>query len=194
MISVMTIAMGYLLCSVRGFSAPSNSRALQRISSRTRAAQRLVGVSGFSASRRRWLSATKEEDQVERSSQNQQATKSNYVNGQNNDKSKGRFDNLLSSVGLAGKLKHIADLPEVRAVTPNDIFCNREVNMERIKCIGFDMDFTLAQYQQPAFDKLAFDGAKEKLVEKLGYPKEVLDFEYDHNVSNTVACRPSQLN
>jgi hypothetical protein len=40
----------------------------------------------------------------------------------------------------------------------------------------------LAQYQQPAFDKLAFDGTKEKLVNKLGYPKEVLDFEYDHEV------------
>lgn len=44
------------------------------------------------------------------------------------------------------------------------------------------MDFTLAQYQQPAFNQLAFDGAKEKLVEKLGYPEEVLDFEYDHEV------------
>jgi hypothetical protein len=42
------------------------------------------------------------------------------------------------------------------------------------------MDYTLAQYQQPAFDKLAFDGAKEKLVHSLGYPEEVLDFEYDH--------------
>lgn len=40
--------------------------------------------------------------------------------------------------------------------------------------------YSLAQYQQPAFDKLAFDGAKEKLVHKLGYPEEVLDFEYDH--------------
>lgn len=44
------------------------------------------------------------------------------------------------------------------------------------------MDYTLAQYHQPAFDKLAFDGAKEKLVHSLGYPKEVLDFEYDHNL------------
>ena len=37
-----------------------------------------------------------------------------------------------------------------------------------------------AQYEQPAFDKLAFDGAKEKLVKALGYPEDVLDFEYDH--------------
>lgn len=38
------------------------------------------------------------------------------------------------------------------------------------------------QYQQPAFDALAFNGAKEKLVHSLGYPEEVLDFEYDHKV------------
>ena len=63
------------------------------------------------------------------------------------------------------------------------IFVNRTLNLKRIKAIGFDMDYTLAQYQQPAFDKLAFDGAKEKLVYKLGYPKEVLEFEYDHEVS-----------
>jgi hypothetical protein len=102
------------------------------------------------------------------------------VNG--NDQSNGRFDRLLKQTGLSGKLKHVGGLPQVRPITPNDIFCNREVNMERIKSIGFDMDFTLAQYQQPAFDKLAFDGAKEKLVEKLGYPEDVLDFEYDHEV------------
>jgi hypothetical protein len=47
-------------------------------------------------------------------------------------------------------------------------------------------DYTLAQYRQPAFDKLAFDGAKEKLVYKLGYPEEVLEFEYDHEVSGTI--------
>jgi 5'-nucleotidase len=44
------------------------------------------------------------------------------------------------------------------------------------------MDYTLAQYKQPAFDQLAFDGAKAKLVEQKGYPPEVLDFEYDHTM------------
>lgn len=91
-----------------------------------------------------------------------------------------RFDELLASVGLEGKLKHARDLPPKRTVGLYDIFCNRELNLSNIKAIGFDMDYTLAQYQQPAFDKLAFDGSKDKLVSKLGYPKEVLDFEYDH--------------
>ena len=91
-----------------------------------------------------------------------------------------RWEGLLASTGLDGKLKHVTDLPDTRTVSTFDIFCNRELKMDNLKAIGFDMDYTLARYQQPAFDKLAFDGAKEKLVSNFGYPKEVLDFEYDH--------------
>lgn len=69
-------------------------------------------------------------------------------------------------------------------VLENQIFCNRELNGEQLEAIGFDMDFTLAQYNE-AFDLLAFNGAKQKLHYDLGYPKEVLDFEY----SPTAFCR-----
>ena len=54
------------------------------------------------------------------------------------------------------------------------IFCNVELNGANLEAVGFDMDFTLAQYNE-AFDLLAFNGAKRKLVEVLNYPKEVLD-------------------
>ena len=57
------------------------------------------------------------------------------------------------------------------------IFCNVELNGANLEAVGFDMDFTLAQYNE-AFDLLAFDGAKRKLVEVMGYPKEVLDIPY----------------
>lgn len=40
------------------------------------------------------------------------------------------------------------------------------------------MDYTLAQYFT-AFDQLAFDGAKDKLLQDLGYPQEVEGFVYD---------------
>jgi hypothetical protein len=50
-----------------------------------------------------------------------------------------------------------------------EVFCNREVNMQQIRAVGFDMDYTLAQYNL-AFELLAYDGAKKKLVEDLGYP------------------------
>ena len=51
---------------------------------------------------------------------------------------------------------------------------------EQIRAVGFDMDYTLAQYYS-AFDLLAFEGAREKLVKNLGYPAEVAQFEYDPN-------------
>ena len=93
----------------------------------------------------------------------------------------GRFDDLIASTNLQGKLNHVPTKGH-RTVSTFDIFCNRELKLGAIRAIGFDMDYTLARYQQPEFDKLAFDGAKEKLVKKLGYPEEVLDFEYDHKV------------
>ena len=105
----------------------------------------------------------------------------NSLDGFRQGAGKDRFDSLLNDVGLdPTEFKTVQDLARSRVVSPNDVFCNRELKMNGIKAVGFDMDYTLAQYQQPAFDKLAFDGAKEKLVKNFGYPIEVLDFEYDH--------------
>ena len=99
----------------------------------------------------------------------------------NNKESPSKFSSLLEETGLTD-LKCIKDLPSKRTISRNDVFCNRELSLGNVRAIGFDMDYTIAQYKQPAFDKLAFDGAKEKLVKKLGYPKELLDVEYDHTV------------
>jgi 5' nucleotidase family len=104
------------------------------------------------------------------------------VDNANGEIGGGRYDDLVADLGLEGKLKRIHLLPSKRKVSPYDVFCNREVKQEKLAAVGFDMDYTLCQYKQPAFDKLAFDGAKEKLVNKLGYPKGVLEFEYDHEV------------
>lgn len=60
----------------------------------------------------------------------------------------------------------------------NHVFCNVELNCQNLEAVGFDMDFTLAQYNDD-FNILAFEGAKQKLVHQLGYPEEVLDFKYD---------------
>eukprot|EP00804_Cyclotella_cryptica_P000624 CCRYP_009996-RA/>CCRYP_009996-RA protein AED:0.13 eAED:0.13 QI:214/1/1/1/0.75/0.4/5/644/520 len=89
-----------------------------------------------------------------------------------------RYSTTLQKFSLS--LPTVSNLPSRRPISSHDVFCNRELRLDNLKAVGFDMDYTLAQYQQPAFDKLAFDGAKEKLVKSLGYPSEVLDFEYDH--------------
>lgn len=92
-----------------------------------------------------------------------------------------KYDGLLSDLGLTGELSCVGDLSENSQVSCHGVFCNRELNLGGIRAIGFDMDYTLAQYKQPAFDRLAFDGAKEKLV-AMGYPEELLEVEYDHTV------------
>ena len=67
---------------------------------------------------------------------------------------------------------------ETKACT--EIFCNRAINMAHIQAVGFDMDYTLAEYCSETFDLLAYDGAVDKLV-GMGYPEAVCDFEYDPN-------------
>ncbi|CAM6103487.1 unnamed protein product [Calypogeia fissa] len=59
------------------------------------------------------------------------------------------------------------------------IFCNRSLNMKSIGAVGFDMDYTLAQYIPETFETLAYEGTIRKLVEKFDYPKEILDWKFD---------------
>ncbi|KAL2468342.1 HAD-superfamily hydrolase [Forsythia ovata] len=59
------------------------------------------------------------------------------------------------------------------------IFCNRSLNMKNVVAIGFDMDYTLAQYKSETFESLAYKGTLNKLVHDLGYPKELLQWSFD---------------
>nr|CAB3498009.1 unnamed protein product [Digitaria exilis] len=60
-----------------------------------------------------------------------------------------------------------------------EIFCNRSLNMRNITAVGFDMDYTLAQYKPETFEALAYYGTIEKLVKDLHYPEELLSWEFD---------------
>eukprot|EP00291_Cryptomonas_curvata_P019243 CAMPEP_0172161178 /NCGR_PEP_ID=MMETSP1050-20130122/5978_1 /TAXON_ID=233186 /ORGANISM="Cryptomonas curvata, Strain CCAP979/52" /LENGTH=507 /DNA_ID=CAMNT_0012831041 /DNA_START=364 /DNA_END=1887 /DNA_ORIENTATION=- len=54
--------------------------------------------------------------------------------------------------------------------------------MKRVKAVGFDMDYTLAQYIPETFEILAHRGAMEKLVNFMGYPAQILSLpDYDPN-------------
>ncbi|KAK7571818.1 hypothetical protein V9T40_014290 [Parthenolecanium corni] len=68
-------------------------------------------------------------------------------------------------LGLLSNVKH-------------EIFVNRSLHLENIKFYGFDMDYTLAEYKSPQYEKLAFNLLKNRLI-TLGYPQEIKDFEYD---------------
>ncbi|XP_030484344.2 uncharacterized protein LOC115700814 isoform X2 [Cannabis sativa] len=64
-------------------------------------------------------------------------------------------------------------------VIGKQIFCNRSLNMKNIVAVGFDMDYTLAQYKPETFESLAYEGTIKKLVYDLGYPRELLNWSFD---------------
>lgn len=82
------------------------------------------------------------------------------------------------------KSKSPAGAPLKPRLSPRDIpksaqiFVNRNLKMTTVGLIGFDMDHTLANYAPNAFEELAFEQAKRKLVED-GYPEAVAALRYD---------------
>ena len=58
------------------------------------------------------------------------------------------------------------------------IFVNRNLKMAGVAMIGFDMDYTLAIYNQPELEKLSIQLTLEKLCAKRGYPPEITELDY----------------
>ena len=58
------------------------------------------------------------------------------------------------------------------------VFANRNLRMSAVELIGFDMDYTLAQYHQEV-ERLAIRLTIQSLVRSYGYPPEIAAFEYD---------------
>ncbi len=59
------------------------------------------------------------------------------------------------------------------------IFCNRNLRMDKIELIGFDMDYTLALYKQDRLEELSIELTLKKMVENRGYPPEIRQLHYD---------------
>ncbi len=63
------------------------------------------------------------------------------------------------------------------------IFTNRNLRMESIMAVGFDMDHTLAVYNTTHFNKLCFELAIERLIEVCGYPTDIRQVTWDPDSS-----------
>lgn len=59
------------------------------------------------------------------------------------------------------------------------IFCNRSLPMDSIKAVGFDMDYTLAQYKPETFETMSHDETIKKLITLFEYPEEIRNFDFD---------------
>jgi HAD superfamily 5'-nucleotidase-like hydrolase len=60
---------------------------------------------------------------------------------------------------------------------PRRIFCNRNLRMSGVGWVGFDMDYTLAIYDQLAMDQLSIKATIDKLVAR-GYPPHIADIPH----------------
>ncbi|PIE24099.1 MAG: HAD family hydrolase [Planctomycetota bacterium] len=61
---------------------------------------------------------------------------------------------------------------------PQRVFVNRALRLGSIDVIGFDLDWTLADYDRLPMEQLAFDLTRRRLVNSHGYPELVLDAEF----------------
>ncbi|MEO1172263.1 MAG: HAD-IG family 5'-nucleotidase, partial [Myxococcota bacterium] len=58
------------------------------------------------------------------------------------------------------------------------IFVNRNLRMDAIAAVGFDMDYTLARYRRERLERLGHELTIEKLISR-GYPPGIRDLRYD---------------
>ena len=85
---------------------------------------------------------------------------------------KAQIDALLSGVRR-----------DIDISTKQRIYCNRNLRMDGIELIGWDMDYTLALYNQERLEKLSIDLTLQKLVANHGYPAEIMKLSFPSNLA-----------
>lgn len=63
------------------------------------------------------------------------------------------------------------------------IYTNRNLDLSLIRSVGFDMDYTLANYHKEPMETLQYQMTIDYLVKHLGYPDELYRCNYDPNLS-----------
>jgi HAD superfamily 5'-nucleotidase-like hydrolase len=59
------------------------------------------------------------------------------------------------------------------------VFVNRNLRMDKIDAVGFDMDYTVVMYHLQRMEELAFGMTLARMVEALDYPAELRGLSYD---------------
>lgn len=92
-----------------------------------------------------------------------------------------RADALLSSGRVRELLRPAVsrELADGGVDRERQIFVNRNLRMDHIRLVGFDMDYTLALYHPERIEGLSFNLTLAKLVTHYGYPPEIALLTYD---------------
>lgn len=64
--------------------------------------------------------------------------------------------------------------------SPERVHCCRSLRLSHVSIVGFDMDYTLAIYDQAEMDRLQISATLRRLVER-GYPEELADLQCPTN-------------
>jgi HAD superfamily 5'-nucleotidase-like hydrolase len=84
----------------------------------------------------------------------------------------------VESAQLSLPLEEFQTQPQAPGIARHRrIFCNRDLRMSSIAWVGFDMDYTLAVYNQQQMDELSIRATIEKLVAR-GYPAFISAIAY----------------
>ncbi len=59
------------------------------------------------------------------------------------------------------------------------VFVNRNLRMDKIDLVGFDMDYTLAIYHLRRLEQVAFEMTLSRMISNLGYPADLSAIRYD---------------
>ncbi len=85
---------------------------------------------------------------------------------------KAQIDALLSGVRR-----------DIDVSTKRRIYCNRNIKLQGIDMIGWDMDYTLALYNQERLEQLSIELTLKKLIANHGYPEEILELSFDSSLA-----------
>ena len=85
---------------------------------------------------------------------------------------------LLDDPALHQLLAPTRDRREIHRA--RQVFVNRNLRMNQVELVGFDMDYTLAIYHLRRLEQLSFDMTLARLIVERGYPSEIGQVHYDH--------------
>jgi 5'-nucleotidase len=99
----------------------------------------------------------------------------------------GAHEGAATGAALESAGQLVLPMPELllrgetrRVPRQRQVFVNRHLRMADIEWVGFDMDYTLAIYNQPEMDQLQIQATLPKMIER-GYPAFLRDAQYDIN-------------
>lgn len=78
--------------------------------------------------------------------------------------------------GDAALLRHALAHPHPRS--ERRILVNRNLRLETIRHVGFDLDWTLADYERQPLDELTFELTLDRLIKSQGFPEAIRRVDY----------------